>query len=394
MTGRQIVLVEMSPSGGLFQYAAQLGRALARRGEEVVLLTGPDPELDSGVPGFEIRPVLPTWHPTEGEDAPRAVRLARRGWRAARLVLAWVVLTVHLVRLRPGAVLFQHWRFTFEPAFAVAIARLLPGTRIGIVAHEPFPRSDARDTSTPRSGALLERTFGAAWRELDVAFVLGERTRSAVLDHWRPRCPVVVIPHGDEAALAGGTAPVRPAASTAPVALFFGTWTTYKGIDVLLDAWALVRDELPEARLVLAGAVGADVDRAALLARAQGIGGVSPRPGYVAVEDVPGTVGEARVVVTPYVRASQSGVAHLAYTFGRPVVGTTVGDLPEAIRDGVTGLLVPPSDPPALADAMVRLLLDPDLAQRLGDAGHDHVQQSWAVAAERVAAHLTERVPR
>ena len=57
---KPIVLVEMSPSGGLFQFAFELGSALAARGERVELWTGPRPELRSTQPAFVVRSVLPT----------------------------------------------------------------------------------------------------------------------------------------------------------------------------------------------------------------------------------------------------------------------------------------------------------------------------------------------
>jgi len=383
MTDDRIVLVEFSPSGGLFQFAAQLGTALADHGDHVELWTGPDPEISSAEAGFAIRSVLPTWHPHDNDDHGRVRYLLRRGWRAGQLVLAWLVLAVRLRRRPPRAVLFSQWRFTFEPWFVVALGRLLPTTVLAIVAHEPLPRSDAKDTSTPKEGRLLKASFAAAWRQLDAAFVLGPQTRRIVLEHWRPTCEVVVIPHGDSGALHRGRPPA-PAAATDPVALFFGTWTTYKGIAVLLDAFDLVRTEMPTARLILAGAIGADVDGEALLSRARAAG-VDARPGYYAIDEVPALVESARVVVTPYIRASASGVAHLAQTFGRPVIGTTVGDLPAAIKDGVTGLLVPPQDPQQLAAAMVKILADPQLAARLGNAGQVAVRRSWSVAATAVS---------
>jgi glycosyltransferase involved in cell wall biosynthesis len=98
----------------------------------------------------------------------------------------------------------------------------------------------------------------------------------------------------------------------------------------------------------------------------------------------------ARVVATPYIRATQSGVAHLAYTFGRPVVASAVGDLPDVIQDDVTGLLVAPEDVEGLAVAIVKLLRDPALAARLGAAGERSVDDAWAVAAERVSHALSE----
>jgi glycosyltransferase involved in cell wall biosynthesis len=392
MTDNRTVLVEFSPSGGLFQFAAQLGSALADRGDHVELWTGPTPEITSAEAGFDIRSMLPTWHPNDNGDTGYLRYLLRRGWRAGQLVLSWLVLAYQLRRRPPRAVLYSQWRFTFEPWFVVAICKLLPRTVFGIVAHEPLPRSDAKDTSTPKKGRLLQASFAAAWREMDTAFVLGPHTRQIVLDHWQPNCDVVVIPHGDSGAMRRGRPPA-PVTETEPVALFFGTWTTYKGIDVLIDAFGLVKAEMPTARLIIAGAVGADVDGADLLKRAAA-NGVDALPGYCAMDEVPELIESARVVVTPYIRASASGVAHLAYTFGRPVIGTTVGDLPAAIEDGVTGLLVPPNDIPKLAAAMLELLRDPQLAAKLGEAGQVAVQRSWAVAAASISDAVTAATKR
>jgi hypothetical protein len=74
--------VKFSPSGGLFQFAVELGEALAELGHSVQLLTGPDPELQSRHPGFRIRPVLlPTWHPADTEVRNPVYRKLRRAVR-------------------------------------------------------------------------------------------------------------------------------------------------------------------------------------------------------------------------------------------------------------------------------------------------------------------------
>lgn len=362
---------------------------MAARGERVELWTGPRPELTSPNPDFTVRSVLPTWHPGDAGVRSRTFRLARRVLRAAQLIFAWLVLSVRLLATRPHAVLWSNWRFAFEPMFVVVLSRLLRSSIFGLIAHEPLPRSDAKDTSTPKAGKLLTGAFRAAWQCLDVAFVLGPRTRDLAIAYWQPRCPVYVIPHGSERGVRGGRS-VRPVEATGPVVLFFGVWSKYKGIEVLLDAFAQVRAEMPEARMVLAGTVSADIDLDAVLDRASQIGNVDARPGYVAIEEVAPLFDSARVVATPYIRATQSGVAHLAFTFGRPVVATAVGDLAEVIEDGVTGLLVDPGDVERLAVAIVELLRNPTLAARLGAAGAKRVDDAWAVAASRVSDALVE----
>jgi glycosyltransferase involved in cell wall biosynthesis len=72
------------------------------------------------------------------------------------------------------------------------------------------------------------------------------------------------------------------------------------------------------------------------------------------------------VVALPYIDATQSGVIATAYNFGRPVVATTVGGLPSMVDHRRTGLLIPPGDERALADAIVTLLTDAELRRRLG----------------------------
>ena len=389
MTPRTIALVEFSPSGGLFQFAVQLGEALAAQGHQVRLYTGPRPELASSHPNFAIHAVLPTWHPLDARQRGPLLRKARRVLRAGQLALAWLVLLGHLRARPPDAVFWSTWRFGVDALGVLATDRLLPRATLGIVSHEPRPMR-ASDTTSVRRGPVLDRALPAAWRSMDVIFVLGEQTRQRLVDAWQPNAPVFVIPHGDESALRGA-GPVPPVADTAPVALFFGLWTTYKGIDVLLEAWPRVRAAVPDATLVLAGAPG-EMDPEDVLGPARAAGGVDARPGYVAREDIPRLFGAARVVVTPYVRASQSGVAHLAYTFDRPVVATTVGDIPTVVDDGVTGLLVPPRDAPALADAVIALLADPKRAAVLGAAGGEWLRResSWETVARRFSEGLDQ----
>jgi glycosyltransferase involved in cell wall biosynthesis len=96
------------------------------------------------------------------------------------------------------------------------------------------------------------------------------------------------------------------------------------------------------------------------------------------------------VVVLPYIEASQSGVIPVAYTFGKPVVATTVGGLPEMVEDGRTGFLVPPRDEKALADAVVRLLRDRELRHQLGANGKQKIDAECspeAVAQQTLAVY-------
>ncbi|MGI9112576.1 MAG: glycosyltransferase [Gaiellaceae bacterium] len=110
----------------------------------------------------------------------------------------------------------------------------------------------------------------------------------------------------------------------------------------------------------------------------------------------PSQVGEyyrrAAVVCVPSRREGVGMTAREAMAYGRPVVATAVGGLPEAIRDGETGILVSPRDPTALRAAVERLLHDAQLRTRLGAAARTHAQQelSWSTATAALVS-LYER---
>lgn len=386
---RRIALVEFAPSGGLFQFALQLGEALAREGEEVELITGPSPELASREPGCRVRSILPTWHPAAGADAPEWWRRARRGIRAGRHTAAWAVLMAYLLRTRPDVIIWSIWRFPIDGWGVHLVRRVLPNAVLALVAHEPRPLVEQPgQQGMYKSSRAMKGALAQAYRDLDAAFVLGESAKQALIDSWPIAASVHVIPHGDERILAPEAVPAVD--TTGPVALSFGTITAYKGIDTLLEAWPKVRARVPDAELVIAGALSADVDEAALRSQVAGLPGVSLRLGYVPVAGVAPYFAEARCVVLPYKRSSQSGVAHLAHTMARPVVATRVGDIPAVVRDEVSGLLVEPDDPEALAAALVRLLTDPVLARRLGAAGAEALAAgaSWDEVAGRLRRGL------
>jgi glycosyltransferase involved in cell wall biosynthesis len=105
---------------------------------------------------------------------------------------------------------------------------------------------------------------------------------------------------------------------------------------------------------------------------------------FISAAEVPGLFRRAMSVVLPYTDATQSGVTPTAFALSRPVIATDVGGLPDVVIDGETGLLVPPRDEMALADAMERLLLDRRLRDSLalGAARFAKEKLSWSRIAD------------
>jgi glycosyltransferase involved in cell wall biosynthesis len=91
------------------------------------------------------------------------------------------------------------------------------------------------------------------------------------------------------------------------------------------------------------------------------------------------------VVVLPYIDASQSGVIPTAYGFKKPVVVTNVGSIPEIVDDGVTGFIVPPKNPEALAEAIIKLLKDEKSRKQMGENAYKKLKTdlSWDNIVEK-----------
>lgn len=139
-----------------------------------------------------------------------------------------------------------------------------------------------------------------------------------------------------------------------------------KNIALLLKAFALVAKEIPEATLSVYG----DGPERGDLARQAGALGIGTKTSFLGhVPDAASRCGEFDVLAVPSSRESFGLAALEAMACGVPIVATKVGGLPELILDGETGMLVPPEDERAMADALLNVLRDRDLATRLGEAG-------------------------
>jgi glycosyltransferase involved in cell wall biosynthesis len=170
----------------------------------------------------------------------------------------------------------------------------------------------------------------------------------------------------------------QAAPADAPKLLCLGRLKIRKGFDVALKAFVSVVGRFPEARLIVAGD---GPERLSLERQAVqlGIGGVVDFIGWVAPEDVPELVAKVTAVVMPSRHEPFGLVALDAALTSRPIVASRVGGLTEVVAHGKTGLLVEPNDSAALAEALVFLLDNRDLAVEMGRIARRRAQTifSW-----------------
>jgi glycosyltransferase involved in cell wall biosynthesis len=148
------------------------------------------------------------------------------------------------------------------------------------------------------------------------------------------------------------------------------------GPDILVEAFAKARAEIPDLRLSLAGSGPMEGALRARLQELQLLDDVE-FPGYLTRLQVVDYLSNHHILVMPS-RMESFGVAALeASACGRPVIASNVGGIPEVVVDGTTGLLVTPGDVDALAEAIVRLAADRVLMIRLGTAGREFVAENY-----------------
>lgn len=184
-----------------------------------------------------------------------------------------------------------------------------------------------------------------------------------------------------------------------PVLLTLSRLVPRKGIDTTLEALPAILRVIPELHYVVAGG-GPDRARLERLAESLGVAARVRFLGMVPDEAIAPLLTMADLFVMP-AREERPDVEGFGLVFleanacGTAVIGSTSGGIADAVEDGVTGLLVPPADPGALATATLRLLQDPDLRRRLGEQGRARVLRdfTWERMATQLAASMSGLLP-
>ena len=334
--------------------------------------------------GWSVSGWVPGEGPLVGEAERRLVSLrrherpfafSRRGWRdgggglsRARATPAYLrAFREALLSVRPHVV---HANTLLTVPEAV-VARSC-GLPVVLQAHE-LPEPTAKRSATIRAAASAA----------DVLVAVSGAVASMLQAH-AGRTPVVTVRNG--VPLAPDT---RRSVGGAPFTVgTVGTVSRVKGTDLLLEAAARALSQRADIRFEHVGAAdlhrddGLDAQIGALTAAlprdAVSFRGMLPPSDVLPTWDVFVSTSRSEAFPLATLEAMAAGV---------PVVATRVGGVPEQIEHGHTGLLVPPDDPQALADAIVTLRDDPALCERLGEAARSHARAEHTIAGQAAGLH-------
>ena len=359
--------------GGSSENTVSTIEALERAGYASTLAVGPESEgpslEDARRRGCRLVDV-----PTLGREV-----------RPAHDVAAVLALVRLFARTRPDIVHTHTSKAGFVGRLAARLAR------VPIVIHQPHGHIFYGYWGRARTALFvaLER-LAARWSDTLIALTPREvdehlERRIGLAAQWQ------VVPSGVPTAFLRSVAPARAAARArlglprdAFVVAGVGRLVPIKGFDVLVDALPAVAALVPSTRVLL---IGDGEEREALEARAERLG-VSERLRITGVvDDVIALLAAADVLAAPSRNEGMGRVLVEAMAIGVPVVGTTVGGIPDVILDGECGLLVPPGDTAALGEALAELGMDVALRVKLGAGARPRAEAfSTGVAAAAMGA--------
>ncbi len=339
---RHIVLVgPASPyRGGIAHFLQGTFQGLAKRGHQVAVVnfSRQYPEL--------LFPGKTQYEESPGQHSIPSIRLLD-----SINLLSWVKTARYIIRQKPDLVVFMHWMPFFAPAYGFIAKRLrTKGIEVLCLVHNALPHE-----RRPGDRSMSRYFFNAC-----NGFIVMSDVVAGDLKGLGVTAPITQVGHPVYEHF--GNVMSRKKArqqlglkSEQPVLLFFGFVRRYKGLQVLLESMPAIRKALPDVHLLVAGECYEDESKYhELVDKFRLKDSITLRLEYIPDKDIPVLFSAADVVVQPYISATQSGVAQIAYHFERPLIVTDVGGLAEIVPHEKAGLVIPPENPEMLAHAVCR----------------------------------------
>ncbi len=329
--------------GGIAKFDEMLAAAFGREGHDVKIISFTLQYPSFLFPG---RTQYTRMAPPEGIVIERCINSVNP--------LNWPVVGREIAREEPELVIPRFWMPFMGPSLGTIVRTIghrSPHTRIIALADNIVPH-EHRPGDRPLTDYFLRQTDAVIYmsdevgRDLDSFEYKGLRTMSPHPIYDTYGTPVVKA----EACAALGLDP------ESSYVLFFGFIRDYKGLDLLLEAWAMLKAQgfTTGRKLLIGGEYYGNKEKYDTLIEGLGLAdNVIVHDRYIDENQVRNYFGAADLVVQPYKSATQSGVTQVAYHFGVPMVVTRVGGLPEIVPDGRVGYVVDVA-PSAIAEAIAR----------------------------------------
>jgi glycosyltransferase involved in cell wall biosynthesis len=363
----RIIMLDTSPTGGIAHYTYNLCESLAKRGSDVRLLTHRDYELDS---------------------FPRSFELKKHFYKAEWYVQSIRFVFKEIMQFRPDIIHIQTLISTRKDWLLFILLKVV-GLPIIFTAHNIIPHETRKfEKMTYRWMYMLSSSI----------IVHADQNKKDFLTHFPASLSrLSVIPHGSYSFFLNDKAHTQEQArekldipKDAQVVLFFGAIRPYKGLHELIAAFSSVVRNGDKAFLLIAGKVciGTEEEYRQAIHERGITDHVLFHQGYIPFDDVADYFLASDLVALPYEHIYDSGVLHIAYALGVPVVATKVGSFVDHVQDGRTGYLVSSGNIETLTQALAKLMGDKTLCRNMGDNAREYDQEhfNWDEIALKTGA--------
>jgi len=350
--------------GGLAAFNERLAREYVKQGNEVEIIT-----FSLQYPGF----LFPGKSQYSTELAPEDLKITR----SVNSInpLNWIKVGRQIKKKAPDRVIFCYWMAFIAPCFGT-IARIAksPKTRMVAMIHNMIPHEPT----------ILDKLFPKYFvKSMDGFVAMAESVVTDIKHFDKDNKPKVVSPHpiydhyGDALTKKEATMKLGLHGQNDYI-LFFGFIRHYKGLDLLLEAFADERLRKFPIKLIIAGEFYENPQPyLELIIRLKLDGLVELRTGFIPDNEVKNYFSVADLVAQPYRSATQSGVSQIAYHFEKPMLVTNVGGLSEIIPNGKVGYVVG-VETKQISDAMVDFFTNQRSAKMIANIKIEKTKFLWS----------------
>ncbi|MDR1172561.1 MAG: glycosyltransferase [Bacteroidales bacterium] len=358
--------------GGLASFIEMLARTFGKRGKQADVITFrlQYPELlFPGKTQFSESPAPADLHITRMVNSVNPFNW----WRVGR----------HIRKMRPDAVILKYWTPFMAPCLGT-ICRIAAKNRHTVILTQ-------LDNVIPHEKHFYDRILTRYFVGSVHGFVYMSQQVKDDLDTFTTAKPAVFAPHPVFSNF-GEKVPRNEACCRLKLSederyiLFFGLIRDYKGLDLMLDAWANLRKnrQTEGKKLIIAGEFYTNKAKYLRQIEWLGIGeDVLLHDRFIRNEEVKYYFSAADMVVQPYKSATQSGVTQIAYQFETPIIVTNVGGLAEIVPDGQAGYAVEP-DAVSIASAIGKMYENGNLQRIAENMVMEKRRFSWDYFAEQL----------
>lgn len=257
------------------------------------------------------------------------------------------------------------WNIFFLPMFRLA------GVKYTLVVHDAVPHPG--DNLFIRKHMLRYEILSCA-----KIIVLTNAVKEKVLENYNVKAPIEVIPHG---VLTYGHQGPRNYPSSQFNLVFFGRILEYKGVDLLIQEFCKIKNANINLKIYGRGEVSKKSEF--LINSSQSI---TFKNDWIKEEDIGEIMNSSDALILPYIEASQSGVIPIALSSGIPIIASDIGGLKEQLNNGQLGVMFKPKDRNELSQALMKLVQDKELYEKLSREGYEFCKEnlSWAAIAKKV----------